>query len=128
MLEQKLGSSDMAGKGSDLILDEYKNAIRFIRVGAMLKNYIGTEDSMSKNAKIQYLEGVKQEYSTFLKEHKRLWFSRNKSGGIDRSMEALLNLEHEIDKKLEILNSNLMIRSWHRLKDRTIAAAAAIIL
>jgi hypothetical protein len=94
----------------------------------MLKNYIGTEDSISKNAKIQYLEGMKKDYSAFLQEHKRLWMSRNKSGGLDRSMEALLNLEHEIDKKLEILNSNLMIRSWHRLKDRTIAAAAAIIL
>jgi hypothetical protein len=128
MLEQKLGSSDMAGKGSDIILDEYKNAIRFIQVGAMLKNYIGTEDSMSKNAKIQYLEGMKQDYAGFLKEHKRLWMSRNKSGGIDRSMEALLKVEHEIDKKLEILNSNLMIRSWHRLRDRTVAAAAAIIL
>jgi len=128
MLEQKLERADMAGTGSDLILDEYKNAIRFIRVGAMLKNYIGIEHSMSRNEKIQYLEGMNQDYSTFLKEHKRLWMIRNKSGGLDRSMEALLKVEQEIDEKLEILKSNIVIRAWHRLKDRTIAAAAAVIL
>jgi hypothetical protein len=83
---------------------------------------------MSKNAKIQYLEGMKQDYSTFLKEHKRLWMSRNKSGGLDRSMEALLKVELEIEEQLEVLNSGIFKRSWDRLKDRTIAAAAEVIL
>ena len=54
--------------------------------------------------------------------------SRNKSGGIDRSMEALLTLETEINEQLEILNGGIFLRSWDRLKDRTIAAAAAVIL
>ncbi len=128
MLEQKLERTDINATESELIKAEFKNAIAFIRVGAMLKNFIGTETSMSRKEKIQFLEDMKRDYSTFLKEHKRLWMSRNKSGGIDRSMEALFNVEQEINKKLEILNSNLIIRSWHRMKDRTIAAAASIIL
>jgi hypothetical protein len=54
--------------------------------------------------------------------------SRNKSGGLDRSMEALLKVELEIEEQLEVLNSGIFKRSWDRLKDRTIAAAAEVIL
>jgi hypothetical protein len=127
-LKQGLNRSDMKCLKADIVLDEYNNAIAFIRVGAMLKNYIGSEHSMSRNEKIKYLESMKEDYSTFLKEHKRLWLSRNKSGGIDRSMEALLQVKLEIDEQLRVLNSGIFKRSWDRLKDRTIAAAAAIIL
>ena len=127
-LEQKLESTDINAAKSDLIKNEFKNAIAFIRVGARLKNYIEKERSMSRNEKIQYLESMKEDYAKFLKEHKRLWMNRNKSGGIDRSMEALLKVETEMNDQIELLNSNLILRAWDRLKDRTIAAAAAVIL
>jgi hypothetical protein len=71
---------------------------------------------------------MKLDYAKFLKEHKRLWMSRNKSGGIARSMEALLKVETEINDQIELLNSNMILRAWDRLKDRTIAAAVAVIL
>jgi hypothetical protein len=128
VLEQKLESTDINAANSDLIKNEFKNAITFIRVGAMLKNYIENEGSMSRNEKIQYLESMKVDFARFLDEHKRLWMSRNKSGGLDRSMEALLKVETEMNDQIELLNSNVIIRAWDRLKDRTIAAAAAVIL
>ena len=127
-LEMQLDNSSMKGPTAEIIKDEYKNAINFIRVGARLKNFIEKEHDLSKDEKIHYLENMQEDYSVFLKEHKRLWMSRNKSGGMDRSMEALLNVEKEINAQLKVLNSSLIFRWWDRLKDRTISAAAAVIL
>jgi hypothetical protein len=127
-LEQSLDKADMKNPDSDLIKDEFENAMLLIRVGAGLKNYIEHEQDMSRNEKIQYLENMKRDYSIFLEEHKRLWMNRNKGGGIDRSMRALLNVETEINDQIELLNSNMILRAWDRLKDRTIAAAAGLIL
>jgi len=127
-LAQELDESDMQNAESRLIKDEFKNAMAFIRLGAALKNYIEKEMGMSRDQKIEYLEKMKAEYATFLVEHRRVWMSRNKSGGIDRSMKALLKVESEINDRLKILNSGIIIRSWDRLKVRTISAAAAVIL
>ena len=127
-LAQELDESDMQNAESRLIKDEFKNAMAFIRLGAALKNYIEKEMGMSRDQKIEYLEKMKAEYATFLVEHRRVWMSRNKSGGIERSMKALLKLESEINDRLRILNSGIITRSWNRLKVRTISAAVAVIL
>ena len=127
-LEQELDESDMQNAESRLIRDEFKNAMTFIRVGAALKYYIEKEMDISRDQTIEYLEKMKTEYLAFLVEHRRVWMSRNKSGGIDRSMKALLKLESEINDRLRILNSGIITRSWDRLKVRTISAAVAVIL
>jgi hypothetical protein len=103
VLERELDDAELHCLEADLITSEFRNAIAFIRVGATLKNYIEQEQKMSRMEKIEYLQKFKDEYSVFLNEHKRLWLSRNKSGG-------------------------LVARSWERLKDRTFATAAAVIL
>jgi hypothetical protein len=123
-----LEGSDMKTPDANLIVAEYKNGIALIRLGASLKNYIEQEKSMSRTGKIVYLETMRDDYSAFLTEHKLLWLSRNKSGGLDRSMTALLKVEKEINDEIGLLNQGLIARSWDRLKDRTIAAAAAVIL
>ena len=127
-LERELDDSDMQIAESKLIKDEYKNAIALIRLGAALKYYIEKEMDMSRSQKIEYLKKMKVEYAVFLTEHRRIWMSRNKSGGIDRSMETLLKVESEINDRLRILNSGILTRSWERLKIRTISATAAVIL
>jgi len=123
-----LQSSAMQTTDAELIADEYKNGITFIKLGASLKNYIEQEKNMSRSDKITYLEKMREDYSVFLTEHKRLWLSRNKSGGLDRSMTALLKVEKEIRDQIELLNKGPLARSWDRLKDRTITAVAAVVL
>jgi hypothetical protein len=127
-LERDLDESDMQISESELIKDEYKNAMAFITIGAGLKYYIEKEMDMNREQKIRFLENMKSDYSTFLAEHKRIWMVRNKSGGIDRSMKALLKVESDINDRLKILNSGIFARSWNRLKVRTISAASAVIL
>jgi len=127
-LEQSLEKADMKNTDSDLIKDEFENAMLLIRVGAGLKNYIEQERDMSRTEKMQYLENMKHNYSIFLEEHKRLWVNRNKGGGVDRSMKVLVKLDTEINEELELLNGGSLLRAWERLKERTIAAAAGLIL
>jgi hypothetical protein len=127
-LEDVLNNSDMKCPQADLIKAEFKNAMECIRIGAALKHYIAQEHDMSRAAKIEYLERLRDNFSGFLVEHKRLWNSRNKSGGLDRSLMALIKVETQINDRIEILNRSVAARSWERLKNRTIAAAAAIIL
>ena len=83
---------------------------------------------MTRDQKIRFLERLKTGYASFLDEHRRLWMLRNKSGGIDRSMKALLQVETEINDRLSILDSGFLTRFWERLKIRTISAGAAVIL
>ncbi len=127
-LEQELDESDMQNAESKLIRDEFKNAMALIRVGAALKYYTEKGMDMSRDQKIQYLEKMKVDYSSFLEEHRRVWMRRNKSGGLERSMKALLKVETEIDDQIIILKSGVISRAWNRLKVRTISAAAALIL
>jgi len=127
-LQDALKQANMKNPDADLVFDEFNNAIQLIQIGAALKNYIESEADMSREQKIQYLKTVQQDFSVLLANHETLWLSRNKPGGLERSMKTLYKVHDEIGEELITLDGNLLTRGWERLKDRTIAAAAAVAL
>lgn len=61
-------------------------------------------------------------------EYRRLWLARNKAGGLNRSLVALLKVQKEIDNRLRVTNSNALVRTFHRITGKIKAAAGAIFI
>jgi len=99
-LEQRLATACMKCDDADLIEEEFKNAIRFIRHGAdlgLVKMDIAESDSdgASKEAKDQIkakLLQLEDDIRRLTKKHRQLWLKRNRVGGLDRSTRQLERL------------------------------------
>ena len=127
-LEMDLGETRLKCPDKTLILDEYKNAIRMIKLGADLKEYnnyhLQRSDSENKNL----LTEMKTLCQTILNEHKRLWMSRNKPGGYETSTDSFIKLQGQVDENLALLNQNGLVRGLNRTKEKLITAAAVLFL
>jgi hexosaminidase len=109
---------------SSLVKDEYINAIRLIRLGSGLKNYVENRNSLSPDEQISTLKGLRELGLKYLEENKRLWLTRNKPGGYDRSTAVLNTLMNQIDKRIELLGKPAPARFYNRLLERTGTAGA----
>jgi hypothetical protein len=123
LLESSLGIPD-----SSLVKDEYLNAIRLIRLGSGLKNYIENCSSMNPGDQISQLKMLRELGSRYLDENKRLWLSRNKPGGYERSTAALHNLMDQIDKQIVLLHKPAPVRWMDKLLKRAGSAGGALYL
>jgi len=127
-LEDSLSLAEMQLPDSLLILDEYTNAIRMIRMGADLKNYVMARNDMENGARIAYLEEMKSLLAEILVEHERLWLTRNRLGGLPRSKQVMLNLQLGIEKELSLLKKGSFARSMNRFREKVMTAGVTLIL
>jgi len=121
LMESSIGTPD-----SSLVKDEYLNAIRLIRFGSGLKGYIENRSSLSPDDQKSQLKVLRELGTKYLEENKRLWLSRNKPGGYDRSTALLNNLMNQIDSRIILLEKPAPARWYNRLFERTGSAGAAL--
>ncbi len=63
-----------------------------------------------------------------LSEHERLWMTRNKKSGLDKSMESIKNLQGQIDQQLELLDKSGITRWFNRTGEKLNTALAVLYL
>lgn len=113
---------------SSRIRDEYANAIRMISLGAMLKQYNNYHLQQTKEENQKLLGEMNSLCNIILKEHDRLWMSRNKSGGLEASKESFLKLQVQVKDQLELLKKNSITRYLSRIVQKIVTAAAVMYL
>ena len=126
--EALLNNSSLQTPDSMLIVDEYRNAIRLIRVGADLQYYIQKRGEMKLQERKMQLQTLSSNLKHFLAENKRLWMLRNKPGGYERSTTVLNSLLAEIDNQLENTEKSFIQRGLYRLFEKITVAAAVLYL
>jgi hypothetical protein len=113
---------------STLILDEYKNGFRMIRLGALAKEYnlyhLQQSDSVNKNK----LTEMNMLCQTIVSEHQRLWMIRNKKSGLEQSMDNIRKIQGQVKQQLELLDKNFISRWLNRTGEKLMAAAAVLYL
>jgi hexosaminidase len=113
---------------SSLVKEEYLNAIRLIRLGSGLKNYIENCEAMSPPEQVMQLKELRELGTKYLEENKRLWLARNKPGGYERSTAALTTLMDQITKKIIALDKPANARCFNKLLNRVATAGASLYL
>ena len=86
---EELEYADICTDDGDLIKEECKLAIDTLRV--VQKLAVAFNDDIDLEMKKQYLKEVLDDKSSFVEREKKLWLARNKSGGIEDSLELLEN-------------------------------------
>ena len=115
-------------KQATLIRGEFLNAIRMIRLGADLKYYIQTEQNMIPKERMAHLKQMNDRCQEVNTEYEKLWLIRNKSGGLETSMKALVNLNAQIEKEIKIQEKGAMARRFHRFIEKAIVAAIVLFI
>jgi len=127
-LEQQLLQVHLNMPDSTLIVDEYKNALRMVRLGAKLKQFNNYHLQQTDAENKTLLSDMKLLCQTIVAEHKMLWMSRNKSGGFDTSIGLLKKLETQVDENLALLDKNPASRWVSRSLEKIKSAAGVLYL
>jgi hexosaminidase len=128
-LDQQLAVLDKAKmeiQDSNLIKDEYRNAINLIRLGAELKQYIQKRNNMTVSTRMEQLDKMNRLCLTYLGENKRLWLIRNKPGGYNTSVALLTSLQKSIVQQMELLKKPAFTRTLNRFFEKLSSAGIAI--
>lgn len=126
--EEVIRSVSLQIPDSAIVKAEYRNAIRLIRLGAELKQYILERNNLSVVAERDRLEKMALLCENYLTENNRLWMVRNKSGGYETSVAMLTSLRKDISTRLELLSKPGLTRLWSRFTERLATSAALIYL
>jgi hexosaminidase len=121
--ETKLNSTD-----SLLIIAEYKNAFRMVKLGALLKQYNNYHLQQNDVDNKTQLTEMKTLCNEILKDHDHLWLSRNKSSGLEQSKASFIKLQDQINDNLDLLHKNIIVRWLSRSMERAKSAAAGLYL
>lgn len=127
-LEKELLQTDMHRQDNALILAEYKNAIRMIRLGAELKQYNNYHLQQSDKENKHLLLEMKLLCSTIMSEHERLWKHRNKLSSLDQSMSSFKKLQVQINEALDLMYKNTFTRLIYRSIEKIKSATAVLYL
>lgn len=107
------------------VRNEFRNGIQMVRLGAEIRTYSQEKESWSSDKKITYLSAMQNRLASIKEEHQRLWLLRNKSGGLERSMKPLNNLEIQINDLLETEQGGGFGKAINRFKEKVIAGGAS---
>ena len=113
---------------SATIIDEYKNSIRMIQLGAKLKQYNNYHLQQPDDVNKTLLLDMKSLCAEIISEHKRLWMIRNKQSGLDQSYSSFSKLQSQIDDRLSSLESSGVSRWTKRTLEKIISAGAVVYL
>ncbi len=125
-LGDMLAETNMNRPDASFIIDEYLNAVRMIHLGARTKEYIIYRRERSAPENIETLEQMQGLCAIVIEEHQRLWLARNKSGGLERSLTSFRDLDSQITRQLELMNSSRASRFLRETGAKIAAAAAAV--
>lgn len=125
-LSNQLGQSHMNLDDADLIVSEFENAMTMIGLGADLRHFIHEKRNMSLPEQRVMLESMLRQTHEIERQHGALWLARNKSGGLDRSLQSLVKVREQIEGELNKMDRTGFVRAIDRMAERAIAAAAAI--
>ena len=126
LLKDMLSDTDMDRPDASLIIDEFTNAVRMIHLGAMTKQYILHKRENSATRNVELLQQMAELNKVVVEEHERLWLARNRSGGLDRSLQALHNLGDQIERERQVMNRNAFSRFFILQGEKLVSAAASI--
>lgn len=126
--ESLLGKISLQSPDSAIVKAEYLNAVRLIRLGAELKEYIRVRNTLEVGEELARLEHMADLCTHYLVENKRLWLERNNSGGYETSVALLTGLENDISNRMELLNKPAPTRLWNRFTEKLAASATVIYL
>jgi len=127
-LEQALNQTKLGNKDHKLILDEYKNAIRTVKLGAELKEYNNYHLQRSEDENKRLLSSMKSLSTIIIREHKKLWDRRNKSGGYDSSIDPVKKVQAQVGENLALLDQNFLVKGFSHLKEKLVTSAAVLFL
>jgi hypothetical protein len=113
---------------SKLIIDEYRNAIRLVKIGTGLQFYIQNRNSLTMQEQKDQLNTLHTNLLQYLNENHRLWMIRNKAGGYDRSTAALSTLLKQIEEQMLIADKSFIERVMIRFTEKITTAVAVICL
>jgi len=126
--EELLKKSRPGTTDSLLIKDEYFNAMRLIRLGSGLQNYINNRGILTIEEEKSQLKILKDLGIRYLEENKRLWLLRNKPGGYSISIASLEDLMKQIDNRILLLDKPALTRGFSRFMERISTAGASLYL
>ncbi len=126
MLRERLHETDMDRPDANLVIDEYTNAVNMIHLGAMTKQYILGKRENSAPQNVELLRQMAELNDTLIEEHERLWLARNRSGGLDRSLQSLYDLRDQTERELNVMNRNAISRFFISQGEKLFSAAASI--
>jgi hypothetical protein len=127
-LQKQLLQIHLDRPDSMLIIDEYKNALRMIRLGAELRQFNNYHLQQTDAENKTLLTEMKTLCTTIQKEHERLWMIRNKYSGLETTLQTFKNLETQIDDNLKLLEKNMVIRWANRVLEKIKTAAGVLYL
>jgi len=127
-LELLLFQTKLEQGDSALIKEEYVNAIRMIRLGAMIKHYNDFHLQQTDEENRSLLNEMKVLNPKIIAEHERLWMKRNKKSGLVTSMDAFVKLQKQIDDKLTLQEKNGFSQWLKRIFEKMGVAAAVLYL
>jgi len=81
-----LGSARMRTPDAQLTIDEYRNAIRLSRHGA-LRGLLAHTTAPRRVAQMK--RELRRDLAAIIREHRRLWLARNRSGGLADSVRKM---------------------------------------
>ncbi|MDD3348155.1 MAG: family 20 glycosylhydrolase [Bacilli bacterium] len=100
--EYELELTELTCSDADLVKAEIKQAIRFIRMAQKVN--IGLNKKINIDLRKKYLSEVIASKNNFIDEQKRLWHTRNKSGGFKDSIFLVTEFIDFAESMLEFLN------------------------
>jgi hexosaminidase len=126
--EKLLSQVEIQSSDSLLLRDEYRNALKLIRTGVNLQDYIHNRRNFSLAEEKSELLAIQAGLQNYLAENQRLWLARNKPGGYQRSTAALNNLLQQIEKKLNLLEKSFFSRGLNRIFEKIVTAGMVLYL
>ncbi|HSN10091.1 MAG TPA: family 20 glycosylhydrolase [Hanamia sp.] len=127
-IENQLDKTKLNRKDGSLIIAEYKNAFRMVKLGALLKQYNNYHLQQNDADNKTQLTEMKTLCNEILKEHDHLWLSRNKRSDLEQSKESFIKLKDQINDNLDMLGKNSIVRWLSRSMERAKSAAAVLYL
>ncbi|TVQ68370.1 MAG: hypothetical protein EA360_00005 [Balneolaceae bacterium] len=125
-LAERVSESSMDLDDRGLIIEEVANAVRMIHLGALTRHYVQWMREYSRDEKMELLLQMRELSEMVMEEHERLWLSRNREGGLDRSLSEFKSLQSAIDDEIRHQQRGPVLRSMGNVIRRVIAAAAAL--
>ena len=126
LLSERLQDTQMQRADAELVIDEMANAIRMIQLGALTRHYADWMREYSPAEKLALLTEMKELAEIMISEHERLWLARNRSGGLDRSLNGFIELQSSIESEIHKQQRNPVSRFFGDLGQRMVAAGAAL--
>lgn len=127
-LTKALDQLSLTRKDAKLILDECKNGLLMVKLGAKVKHFNNYQLQHSQEENLTLLQEMKSLCAQIIPEHERLWMQRNKPGRLDLSLSNLNKLQNQIEDKIKEEEKTGFVKWINRSIQKITSAGAALYL